>query len=222
MSCVITLHASVVLPAWPQSTDHTTTVRFLVVDVSGKALSGWKVSAFKNNRDLSSRFTGLLGNQIPAGFYRYTLTGPASSPINPSWALALGGQIQVWRREEFVLVTATPDVLAGAALDTMGPPFSFVIRGKIQPPAQPADTAEPLRINLHRPIPSGSDIDLPVDASGEFRIYREPDGLWIATVIRGTEVLGVQPIFFAQQHRPASFALTISDHPTVIRVESTL
>src|SRR5579871_4372468 len=89
-----------VAAAWSQSNERFATVSFLVVDESGKTLSGWKVSSFKaNDKQVAALFSGLTGKQIPAGFYEYQLVGPAVSrqPIASDWTPTLGGKIEVLR-----------------------------------------------------------------------------------------------------------------------------
>jgi hypothetical protein len=61
--------------SWCQSNDKTGTISFLVVDVSGRTLPGWKVTSFKDHdNEVASQFSELTGTQIPRGFYEYVLT----------------------------------------------------------------------------------------------------------------------------------------------------
>ena len=128
--------------------------------------------------------------------------------------------MEIFRPEEFIVQTATDDVLAGISIDRDATPSSFVIRGKIEPMPAQIEASDPLRINFHSPVPPWSDVDVMVDTNGGFGIYHEFRGLWVLTVMRGAEVLHVEPVFFAQKRQPASFVLKIGSKPlTVLRVQ---
>ena len=221
MRNVILMFTTIIATAWCQTNERSGAVSFLVVGESGKTLLGWKVSSFKaNDREVAPMFTGLTGTQIPTGFYRYALTGnPVSrGSLASDWTPTLSGQIEVFRKEKFVVRTATQDVLSGIAIDR-ALPISFVIRGKIEPMPPHSENADPVRIHIHHLNP-WSDVDVRVDPSGDFRIYEAPRGLCVLTVIRGAEVLHVEPVFFGQDSRSASFVLRIADKPlSVIRVQ---
>lgn len=214
---------AVILFARCQTGERTAKVSFLVVDQRGNALAGWRVTAFKSTSiDVASQFVGLAGSRIPTGFYQYTLTGPTVSrgSIAPAWIQTLGGRVEVLRPEEFVVATATDDVLSGMSIDRAAPPFSFAIAGKIEPVPPQTRSSDPVRINLHSPIPPWSDIDVRVDSNGEFRIHHALVGLWVLTVMRGEEVLHVEPVLFRAQPQSTSFVLRIGDKPrSVLRVQ---
>jgi len=74
-----------------------------------------------------------------------------------------------------------------------------------------AGNFDPVRIHIH-PINPWSNVDVKVDPSGEFRIYEGLSGLCVLTVLRGEEVLHVEPIIFQSFHS-ASFVLRIADKP---------
>ena len=215
------MFAAMILPSWSQTEVRAGTVSFLVVDESGGVLSGWKVTSFKSNtNEVASQFTGLIGKRIPVGFYQYVLTGVTVSRLGSPWTPSLRGRVEVFRPEEFVVKTATNAFLAGFAADSWPPPFSFVIQGKIDPMPARTESSDPVRINIHSPVPPWSDVDVLVDPNGEFRIFRAFDGLWVLTVMQGKEILHVEPVFFAQKRRPVSFVLRIGDKPRpVLRVD---
>jgi hypothetical protein len=131
---------------WCQSAERIVAVSFLVKNEAGNALAGWQVKSFKaGSRELASQFVGLTGTKIPAGFYQYVLTGPPVS--RPDWIPTLGGKVEAYRAEKFVVRTATMEDLSGVAIDD-ALPASFVIMGRIEP-APPTDNAgEPLRVNI--------------------------------------------------------------------------
>ena len=206
--------------AWPQATEATSSVTFLVQDVRGQGLAGWKVTAFKSNKDdLAPRFTELTGTSIPSGSYRYSLTGPTVNRGSaPPWTPSIGGVLSVSRPQEFVLRTVQDDLLIGGAADRKLPPPAPV-EGRIDP-IPSAVGANPVRINLHSLIPLVSDVNVLVDAQGKFHIFGGIEGLWMLTVVRGTEVLHSQPVLFAKAGRHASFVLKIGPQPVpTLRVE---
>src|SRR5437763_363052 len=120
MTCrLLAIFATMILPSGSQIEQRTGTVTFLIIDQSGRALAGWKVSAFKSNtKENAPQFSGLVGKQIATDFYRYVLTGPTvTSGVASPWTPSLAGQIEVFRPEVFVVRTATNDVLTGISID---------------------------------------------------------------------------------------------------------
>src|SRR5262245_1285732 len=82
--------------ALAQNDEKTGTVAFLILNQSGRALPGWKVTTFRSNdKDLASQFGGLTARGVPTGVYRYVLTGPTVSrgSIASAWTPTLGGQV---------------------------------------------------------------------------------------------------------------------------------
>ncbi len=179
-------------------------------------LSGWKVSSFRaNDSELAPQFNGLTGAHIPNGFYRYELTGPGT---RPGWIPTLGGRVSVSGMEKFLVLTATREVRDGFSTDR-ALPSSFVIRGKIEPMPPTDQNSDPVRIHIHHIVGPWSNLDVKVDPDGAFRIYEPLAGPYLLTVIRGTEVLHVEPVLFAQDYISTSFAIKIGDKtPTVTRV----
>jgi hypothetical protein len=203
-----------IVAAWSQSTERVANVSFLVVYVSGKAIPGWKVSSFKSGRrDATSLFTGLTGKQIPMGFYKYELTAPSvKTAAGADWTPTLSGEAQVLRSEIFVVTTATNDVLTGGSFDVGAPP-TFVIRGKVEPMPPVSEDSDPVRINIHRILPHWEEVDVKVDPNGDFRIYVPVGGLCTLSVIRGSEILHVEPVFFGQGFRSSSLVVRIGQKP---------
>jgi hypothetical protein len=212
LTAVATLHA--------QTPDHTGAVTFLVIDESGRSLPGWKVSSFNSgSRDAASMFKGLTATQVPTGFYQYVLSGPTVSRQDaPDWTPTLNGKVEVYRPESFVVKTATGDILSGGAIDRILP-LNFVIRGKIEPLPAHSQNSEPLRINIH-PMNPWSDIDVPVDSNGEFRIFTPPRGICVVTIMRGPEILHIQAVSFDQDFHPTSFVMKLGDPaPAMLHVK---
>lgn len=72
-------------------------------------------------------------------------------------------------------------------------PVGFVIRGRLEPVPPASSTTVWIRLS---PVHARESIDVDVDASGEFRIYKPLAGLYVLMVIRGFEVLNLQPVLF--------------------------
>jgi hypothetical protein len=216
MTSKLILAVTAIATLCAQTLDRTGVITVLVIDESGRSLPGWKVTSFKSgSRDAASMFKGLTATQVPTGIYQYVLSGPTVSRQAASdWKPTLSGQVEVLRPESFVVKTATRDLLSGYSIDRILP-WNFVIRGKIEPLPKDSQNSGPLRINIH-PLNLWSDIDVPVDSNGEFRIFTPPSGICAVTVIKGTEVLHIQAISFDQDFHPASFALKLSDPPTAL------
>jgi hypothetical protein len=62
-------------------------------------------------------------------------------------------------------------------------------------------------------VPLWSDLDVMVDSSGAFRIFRPLHGLWVLTVIQGPKILHVEPIVFAQDWNSASLVVKMASEP---------
>ena len=58
-----------------------------------------------------------------------------------------------------------------------------------------------------------SDVDVKVDEDGKFRIYDFPSGPCVVSVIRGPNVIHVEPIYFAQRSS-TSLILRIGEKAT--------
>ena len=208
-----------------QTEERTSTVTFLAIDERGTALPGWKMIMFKSaDKDHASQFDGLRATQIPVGSfpYAYKLTGPLVNrgPLVSPWTPSAGGKVWVERPEEFVVVKVSQDQLLGGAIDTIGPPFSFSIKGKLDGIPPQSDETEPVRINLHSPIPGPSDIDVLVSRTGEFQIFHALSGVWVLTVIRGGEILHVEPVRFDLRWRPTRRGPQPLSPSFVVRIES--
>jgi hypothetical protein len=216
MTSKLILAVTAIAALYAQTLDRTGAITFLVIDESGRSLPGWKVTSFSSgSRDAASMFKGLTATQVPTGFYQYVLSGPTvSRQLAPDWTPTLGGKVEVNRPESFVVKTATGDILSGGAIDRMLP-LNFVIRGRIEPAPADSQNSEPLRINIH-PLNPWSDIDVPVDSNGEFRIFTAPRGICAVTVIRGTEVSHIQAISFDQDFHPTSFVLKLGEPATAL------
>jgi hypothetical protein len=212
--------AAMLATAWGQPNKGTGTITFLVMDETGKTLPGWKVKTFSAPWiDLSSKFTGLVGSSIPfASGYRYVLIGPATKRTEGErdWTPSIEGQVNVDCPERLVVVMPSEAELGWSA-ERHPLPTSFLIRGTIERiPA--SDSSNPLRLRLHSAIRHG-DLDVAVDPAGRFRIYDDLSGLWIATILRGDEVLSVQPLFF-DHGRSGSLTLRMRDESyPVLRVQ---
>ena len=191
----------------------TAKITFLVVDESGRTLSDWKVTKFKprnSDKDFAAQFTGLVAASVPRGFYEYRLAGPVVKRGGLSdWTPRVDGRVDLYSLPEYLEVrTVFEDMLNGVAFDSMRP-YSFVIRGKIDPMPPAALAADPLRVHVNA-LDHWSGVDVLVDPNGEFRIYQSLSGRYILTVIRGSEVLGVRLAVFSQSNS-TSFTLSLDE-----------
>jgi hypothetical protein len=181
-----------------------------VVDPFGRELP-YRVASFVDRHsgaDVSSRFAGLEGSNIPMGVYLYRLE---RSGI-PAGAGSLSGEITVFRpnvrktvvgRGQYVLVEGQP-----ASID-IERPKDFLIEGIVR---RVLRGAKPTWIRFQSVYQNYS-IEVSVDEFGHFRIYEPLDGTYLAIIISGDSLLGTQPVSFEQGVSSAKFEIALSDHP---------
>jgi hypothetical protein len=187
----------------------TATVTIRVIDKDGYAIEGCRLDRFvgRRNGDMTSHFSGLRGTQIPYDMYDYTLKLTGS----------VTGRAEAFSPEVLVVVPGNRAELGGASQDTMFPP-GYVIRGKIVPMPIQKSEIDPIWIRLSA-IHGSTQMDVAVDPSGTFRIYRPLYGRYVLSVIQGNDILHVQAITFNQGARPRPFVVKLSNRPLdVIRV----
>jgi len=122
--------------------------------------------------------------------------------------------IRVSSTESFTVLTANRFVLEPGPHDSPVP-SSFVIRGKIEPMPAAGQIPDPVRIHIDRIVRTIDWFvsDVQIDPDGAFGIYEPLNGLFVLSVILGTEELDVEPVFFAQGITSTSFVLKIDDKP---------
>ena len=156
---------------------------------------------------MSSHFSGLRGTEIPYGVYEYTL----KHGLGGGREGEKEGTISVSSREALIVVQASTELQYGMSLDRAFPD-SFVIRGKLDPMPRQNSEIDPIWIRLS-PVHGDDQLDVDVDASGDFRIYHPLWGRYVLLVIQGNDVLHVQPITFERTARYQNFVVKLSNKP---------
>ena len=182
------------------------TVTIQVIDEYGHTVPCRVVSFIDiyRKRDLVPRFRGLQGTEVPYGSYEYRLQRTNAPPGDE-----LAGRATVYLPETLVVASAAAFYIPGWAVDT-SIPRGFVIRGRLEPIPPLAPPFDPIRVRLS-PIHRSEHLDLQVDRSGEFRIYRPLVGRYVLSVIRGADVLHVQLMSFEGSQSPLSFVVKLLD-----------
>src|SRR6185295_17951 len=177
------------------SQESNVTIR--VVDETGKLVECVIDSFRERNRrsiDLASHFkllngSKITGSSIPYGSYVYSLrrcdSGPKSEfAVGGVSGADIIGEIQVFTPEVFevAFTLRTPG--------ETGTPPGYVLNGRLDPVPARSETSDQglFRIRL-APIDDSRHLDVPVEPSGEFKIYKALLGRYILIVVRGTEVL---------------------------------
>ena len=165
-------------------------------------------------RDLTSRFRGLRATDVPYGAYDYSLKHPGYPYLLPA-----RGHVIVSAPEHLLVVTLSRQQLTGASIDGAPEP-GFIIRGRLEPAPHVSSSEAPVWVRLQAVFKAFWPWrDVPVDASGDFRIYEPLDGNYLLTVIRGEEILHVQPVSFEQMLRGGSFTVRMPiQSPQIVRV----
>jgi hypothetical protein len=211
----VTVLFTVALPGLAQGAttkEDLGTVTLRVIDEYGHTQI-YRVVSFIDiyrKRDLVQRFSGLQGTEIPYGFYDYRLR-PSNSPLGDE----IPGRVTVNRPESLFVISLTEPLIHGVAVDR-ATPHDFVILGRLEPMPPIAPSLEPIRVRLS-PIHGREHLDLEVDHSGEFRIYKRMVGRYVLSVIRGTEVIHIQLMSFEQSRLPLSFVIKLVDKDPIVQ-----
>jgi hypothetical protein len=210
MQKVLSALASIAACVTAFGQEPTASVTIHVVDKDGFTVEGCRVDRFagQDRADLSGRFQGLRGTQIPWGLYDYRLKRPLAAGREGMG----GGRIGVTAGEMFFVVQADNGLLAGLAADGTYSP-RFAIKGRLDP--IPPVKSEPTWIRLS-PVHGSVQWDESVDSFGEFRIHHPLQGLYLLTVIQGSEVLHVQPIVFGRGFPAEGFTVKLTDKPPAV------
>jgi hypothetical protein len=191
----------------------TSTVTVRVIDKDGYAVEHCRVDSFvdrfmgRRNGDMTSHFSGLRGTEIPYGVYKYTL----KRGLGGGQEGEQEGTISVTSREALIVVQAGTELQYGVSVDVRFPD-SFVIRGKLDPMPRQNSEIDPIWIRLS-PVHGDDQLDVSVDASGDFRIYHPLWGRYVLLVIQGNDVLHVQPITFERTVRSQNFTVKLLSKP---------
>ena len=200
-----------VVPALAQIKEPVATVTILPVGEDGLKIASFQVEKFTSRYsvDYSAQFRDLRAAEIPQGVYDFVLKRADSLG-----GIRVTGRAFVFEPLALVVVPISRSELSRASSDRFQL-HGFEIRGKLT--HVPADTppVEPLRVRLLAIYGNGQ-FDLPVDASGEFRIHNSLEGLYLLLVIRGGTVLGVRQISFDEDGRSAEFVINLSQEPAPV------
>ena len=166
--------------------------------------SNCHVDKFVNDRqeDLSNRFQGLRSVRIPYGTYTYLVKLPKTEiglPRTGKWEPAVSAQVSVNLQNNLVVIRVAEGTRLGFAVDGTYPP-GFVILGRLKPMPTLKRDIEPVWIRLTS-IYGEDHLDVVVEETGDFRIYRPLSGRYILLVIRGDELLHSQPVQFERSVR---------------------
>jgi hypothetical protein len=168
----------------------SSTVTILVVDYLGNVIPA-RLERFTLRGtavEMASHFDGLKGTEIPFGEYEFVLRW-TEHPGSPS---KIWSRVNVEAREQTALAVAERDP-SGPAVD-YADGYSF--RFRLEPMPDPGASIEPLRVRFSGLVTNAQE-DAVVDASGEFRLHSWLiKGPFLLTVLRGNQILGIQPIVF--------------------------
>jgi hypothetical protein len=142
--------------------------------------------------EFSIQFIGLQATGIPHGNYVYVLRRDEPGVI----ADVISGTVSVDEPEVLVIRSTERDPHPNIGED--GGPF-VTHRGRLEPMPSSDVSKEPIWVKLTS-VDKAQHKEVSVDPSGEFRIYAWLQGVYILSVIRGDEVLHVQPMTFETVH----------------------
>jgi hypothetical protein len=194
------------------SEEQKSSLTILVVDALGKSIPA-RVQTFHlkgGSGEFASHFDGLKATAIPHGEYVFTLRRDAAAESSSQ----IWGSVSVERPEQTVVVIAEREP---SPLSESYPPYSTT-KFRLQPAPDVGVSPDPLRVRLSGLV-SNDQEDALVDRSGEFRIHGWFHGPYILTVLRGSQVVAVQPILFHDQSRAETVVINLSsDAPAVLHV----
>jgi len=206
---IILVTIPICLSAQMASKPNSATVKIDTVNEMGAPTLGWLESFTdaSTKRNLTSRFQGLEGSDIPYGAYNYIVHQgpPGASPASVS------GRVVV-QQPEVLVVAVVPSVVWTDI--TIGNRPGFVIEGRIEPPPK-QEVGALVRMRLS-PIDGSPDLDVHVDQSGRFRLYSPLSGRYVLSIVRGFELLAVQVISFDSGMRPAPLTIRLPDKPPTV------
>jgi len=201
-------------------------VTLRVVDREGRAEECW-VRVFRSmlgDRDYASTFHGLKASGVDPGTYNFELVKGASPPEVPEkplskWLRAWGEVTVGGPASLFVIVAEWTN--AGIAISA---PFALpALEGTIEPHSRLVEGSNWIRFNA---VYGTTQFDVDVDASGGFRVWKNLDGIFLLTVISGSDILGTQMVSFRVRRdpmgrrQPTRMVLNLTSRPVdMMRVE---
>lgn len=177
-----------------------------VVDENGKVIDCELVSfrPFGMQADFSSRFTGLRGVGIPFGDYKYSVrrTDLGGFHLGP-WDVS--GTIKV-NVPEILAIADTP---RNPPLGDRSPRPDYALQGKLDPMPSNSDGESSLRIRFAS-LDRTDFLDVPVQPSGEFTVYKQLHGRYVLVVIHEDQVLHTQQLVFGEKSSTEPFVVKLS------------
>jgi hypothetical protein len=183
--------------AYAQSDGPTTRITLRIVNENrGPALG--QLRRFLDNRgnDLISHFSQNTATGIPYGVYRYVIERSPGAPDT------ISGEVSIWVSEVLHVVCAKWPPVPGASVDR-ALPAGFIIRGRLS--SVPKVTGKTQLWVRLCPAYSTRQLDVPVDPSGEFKIYEPVEGIYVLIVIGGDQILRILQVSFEENWRSAEF-----------------
>jgi hypothetical protein len=167
-------------------------VTIMVVDSTGAALPymAGEVLGLRGAADISSHFNGLRGTHIPYGTYVVNLL---RTPLNPL-SKPIETRIDVKQPDTLYIVIAPRIQLPSSSIGDRQLPANYEIRGHVQPFM--GTGSEPMWIRLVPTLRTDPIVDVEINSSGDFRIYRVLIGRYVAIVLRGGKIIDTQEITF--------------------------
>jgi hypothetical protein len=190
VSCMVTMLGT---PTWLRGQEERkreATVGFVVTNYFGRPLP-YQCSSFvdtKTKVDLAGQFTGLRGQVIPFGQYRYVLSRTdVSSKLSELWGEISVSEPTVWlslSHSGLVTFSGGHEGVLEVA------PARTVIVGTVKPRSEGKGVTW---VRL-QPLYQDFKLETDVDANGEFRIYRPLTGAFLVLVFREQQLLAVKSV----------------------------
>jgi len=160
----------------------------------------------KGESDLLPRFTGLVGDDLPPGHYRYQL----SRRDAPVPQLQITGEVDLSAPEQWLTVVPTGSVAIDrggrvGAIDLGGAAPRKPIAGRIRPAP---DSAMPTWVRCQA-LFTKDYIEVPVTADGSFSVPGGVSGAYLLIVMQGEHVLQTQEASFGLPNSPAAVDIVL-------------
>lgn len=184
-------------------------VTIMVVDSQGTALPYMvgETVGLRGASEISSHFNGLRGTHIPYGTYVLNLL---RTPLN-SLTKPIETRIDVKQPDALYIVIGPRIPLPPSKIGDSQLPTNYEIRGQVQPFV--GTESEPMWIRLVPTLRADPILDVEVNSSGEFHVYRVLFGRYVAVVIRGGKIIDTQEITFDQSSTGLQrIVLKLSNH----------
>jgi hypothetical protein len=184
-------------------------------DEYGRPASGQLTFFSDGKRDLATNFIGLHAQDVPLGIYNYVVRRVEGGRTVED----IAGRLEVLFPENLIVIRVQTSLVPGLTTDR-AIPSDFVIRGRLEPTPESNTSKGPIWIRFS-PLYRSEQLDVPVDASGQFRVYQPLEGRYLVSVIKGQDVLQIQQVSFEENWRPAQLVISLpASAPTVTHVRA--